>query len=164
MLKVIWAKKTASSEPELETLQLIGLALLDEQETPPVQTQFENCQPVEGEGRLAVAEKPLPHPVELSPLVKVPLQALIEPGEEAPRKLVGFVLKVTAGGTLLSVKTIWPLLFEEQEPASKLRLLVSPVYPAFTHDGTITFPLSSVKAFTTVIVVPELKFASEPPP
>jgi hypothetical protein len=46
---------------------------------------------------------------------------------------------VTVGGALLSVKTIWPLLSEEQEP--KLRLLVSPVYPAFTHDGTITFPL-----------------------
>jgi hypothetical protein len=60
--------------------------------------------------------------------VKVPLQALIEPGEDAirPEKLVGFVLKVTvAVGALLSVKTIWPLLFEEQEP--KLRLLVSPV-------------------------------------
>jgi hypothetical protein len=46
---------------------------------------------------------------------------------------------VTVVGALLSVKTIWPLLSEEQEP--KLRLLVSPVYPVFTHDGTITFPL-----------------------
>jgi hypothetical protein len=78
--------------------------------------------------------------------VKVPLQALIEPGEEAiwVGKLVGFVLKVTVAlgvGALLSVKTIWPLLFEEQELKPKLRLLVSPVYPVFTHDGTITIPL-----------------------
>jgi hypothetical protein len=71
--------------------------------------------------------------------VKEPLQALIEPAEEAPRKLVGFVLNVTVLRELLSVKTILPLLFEEQEP--KLRLLVSAVYPVFTHDGTITFAL-----------------------
>ena len=111
-------------------MQTIGLTLLDEHDTPPVQIQFENCQPVDGNGRFAVAEKLLPQLVEDSPFVKVPLQALIEPGEEAPRKLVGFVLKVTVAvgvGALLSLKTICPLLFDEQDP--KLRLLLSPVQP-----------------------------------
>ena len=87
MLKVIWATKTASSEPELETSQLTGLPLLpvgDLQEIPPAETQLKNCQPVEGEGRFAVAEKLLPHSTELCPLKKSPPQALIEPGEEAP--------------------------------------------------------------------------------
>jgi len=47
---------------------------------------------------------------------------------------------VTVSPGLLSRKTIWPLLaFTEQEP--RLRLLVSPVYPVFTHDGTITLPV-----------------------
>ena len=46
---------------------------------------------------------------------------------------------VVAGGELLSEKTIWPLLFDEHEP--KFRLLVSPVYPVVTHDGTKGFPL-----------------------
>jgi hypothetical protein len=48
----------------------------------------------------------------------------MEPGEEAPRKLVGFVLKVTVGGALLSEKTT-ALPFTVQLP--RLRLLVSPV-------------------------------------
>jgi hypothetical protein len=47
---------------------------------------------------------------------------------------------VIVSAALLSAKTIWPLpAFTEQEP--KLRLLVSPVYPVFTHDGTITVPV-----------------------
>jgi hypothetical protein len=65
VLKVIWARKTASSEPELDAVQVVGLTLLDEHETPPVQIQFENCQPVDGEGKLAVAEKLLPQPIEI---------------------------------------------------------------------------------------------------
>jgi len=60
VLKVICARKTACSEPSPEFVQLVGFALLDVQEMPPVQTQFENCQPVDGEGRLAVAEKLAP--------------------------------------------------------------------------------------------------------
>jgi len=57
--KVTWAAKVAVREPELigELVQLIVGVLLGEQEMPPVQLQLENCQPVEGEGRLAVAEK-----------------------------------------------------------------------------------------------------------
>ena len=49
------------------------------------------------------------------------------------------VVVVVVGGELLSEKTIWPLLFDEHEP--KFRLLVSPVYPVVTHDGTKGFPL-----------------------
>jgi len=78
--------------------------------------------------------------------------------EETP--VVKVCLLVVA--PLLSVKTIWPLLYEKQEP--KLRLLVSPVYPVFTHYGTITFPLGSLKVFETLIDVPELNCACEPPP
>ena len=40
---------------------------------------------------------------------------------------------------MLSMKIICPLLFEEQEP--RLRLLVSAVYPVFTQDGMMMFPL-----------------------
>jgi hypothetical protein len=125
MLKVIWARKTACKEPELEAVQLVGLVVLLLHDTPPVQTQFENCQPVEGEGRLAVARKLLPQFAEDCPFVKVPPHAAIEPGDEKPGKLVGFVLKVIRLPLpLLSVKTI-ALPFTVQLP--RFRLFVSPV-------------------------------------
>lgn len=76
-------------------VQLVGLALLDEHETPPVHVHWSNCQPVEGEGRLAVAEKLLPQIPELCPFVKVLPQAEIVPGVVAPGKVVGLVSKVT---------------------------------------------------------------------
>jgi hypothetical protein len=57
---------------------------------------------------LALGERLLPQNVEDCPFMKVPLQAEIEPAEEAPRKSVGLVLKVTAVAVLprLSVKTM----------------------------------------------------------
>ena len=110
--KVTVAAKVAVREPELigELVQLIVGVLLGEQEMPPVQLQLENCQPVEGVGRFAVTEKLLPHSVELCPLEKLPLQALIEPGEEAPRKLAGSVSKVTAGSWENVAETVTALL------------------------------------------------------
>jgi hypothetical protein len=51
---------------------------------------------------------------------------------------VASLVTVTVGGMLLSVNTICPLLFEEQEP--RLRLLVSAVHPVFTQEGVIAFP------------------------
>lgn len=90
VLKVICARKTACSEPVPEFVQLVGLALLDAQEMPPVQTQLENCQPVDGEGRLAEAEKLAPQFVGDWSSMKVIPHAVIDPGE-VPVKVEGFV-------------------------------------------------------------------------
>ncbi len=50
---------------------------------------------MEGTGRLALPEKPLPQFVEDCAFENVLPQAVIEPGVVAPTNVVGFVLKVT---------------------------------------------------------------------
>ena len=89
-------------EPGLvsELVQLVGLAVLLVQLTPPVQLQMRDegiCQPDEGEGRFAVAVKLLPQLPLHPPFVKVPPQAVavIVPGVVVPGKVVGLVSKVT---------------------------------------------------------------------
>jgi hypothetical protein len=64
-----------------------------------------------------VAEKPLPQLVEDCPFVNVPPHAPIEPGKEEPRKLVGFVLKVTVD-VEAPTETVWPFITTETAPGT----------------------------------------------
>jgi hypothetical protein len=70
----------------------VQLAVLLEvvQLTPPVHVQWSNCQPVEGEGRFAVAMKLALQTVDW-PSVNVPPQAAIDPGKVALRNVGGVV-------------------------------------------------------------------------
>jgi hypothetical protein len=89
----------------------VGLAVELEQDTPPLHSQLLNCQPVEGEGRLAVAEKLLGQVLDCS-FVNVFPQVVMEPADVPVGNVDGVVLNMTCP----AANSACPKLFAIGEP------------------------------------------------